>query len=303
MREFELAHALNWLGFPISHTRRRKLWCAVDMDKSNSIDQGEFLKLARMLREEEAQAARDLLERRAGKGRIKDKHIRELVSVLGYTPSPDILRKAEKDYCSTDNVDLLVLLSMLRCIRETEVGNLRESAGLPDHLAAKIKLKFKSKLESKKRVDPKDFERFVFDLWKSARSNYEEREKIGQLIRDHCVDGALGLQEMFWVVRLYQDMLEESKVDLVKEVSKDVGFDEAQVAEFKVAFLEADADESGELSEEEILTLFDDVANLDAQQADILKRELDRLGDKKDAIDFAMFLQLMSMVCNGEDSD
>lgn len=82
-----------------------------------------------------------------------------------------------------------------------------------------------------------------------------------------------------------------------------MGFDEAQVAEFKVAFVEADADDSGELSEEEILTLFDDVANLDTEQADVLKKELDRLGDKKDEIDFAMFLQLMSTVCNGEDSD
>jgi len=303
MREFELAHALNWLGFPISHQRRRKLWCMVDMDKSNSIDQGEFLKLVRMLREEETQVCRDLLEKRAGKGKLRDKVLRELMSALGYSPTPDILNKAAQDYCSSEEQDLLNLLSMLQFIREKQVANLRESAGLTDHLATKIKLKFKSKLESGKRVDPSDFERFMFDLWKSARSSYEEREKIKELIRDHCIDGALGLQEMYWVVRLYGDLVEEGKVEEEKTIKETVGFDEAQVAEFRVAFLEADADESGELDEEEILSLFDDVANLDANQAEVLTCELERLGDKRDAIDFGMFLQLMSMVCIGEDSD
>ena len=47
MREFELARAMNWLGYPLSQSRRRELWCKVDVDKSNKIDCGEFLKLVR----------------------------------------------------------------------------------------------------------------------------------------------------------------------------------------------------------------------------------------------------------------
>merc|ERR1712151_255474 len=89
MREFELARALNWLGYPLSHQRRQMLWCNVDVNKSDTVDSKEFLKLIRLLREEETSAAVALIEKAqksATGGTIREEHMRDMLNRLGYAP-------------------------------------------------------------------------------------------------------------------------------------------------------------------------------------------------------------------------
>lgn len=302
LREFELAHALNFLGYPLSAARRRKLWCDVDVDKTNSIDPSEFLALLRLLREEETSAAKKLVHNSAGQGQPREKDIKAMLHRLGYQAQFEVLNQALKqlmDSIGPGGTELLGVLSFLRTIREGQVVSLRQSAGLEENLATRIRAKYSSKLELGKRVDPTDFERFMYELFKSARSNQGEREVIKALIKDHAVEGSLGLMEMFWTVRLYCDHVEEGKLDYENQLSAAAGFSEQQVAQFRQAFVQADVDGSGALTEEEILLVFDDVVNLDESQAESLKKEIDRMGNHKNHIDFAGFLKLMGAVARG----
>jgi len=304
LREFELAHCLNWLGYPISHARRRKLWCIVDVDKNNFIDPGEFLKLVRLLREEETSFAKKLLEISAGQGMPREKDVKDMLFKLGYHPAPAVLSQALKEMGAACNnqADIFSILGLLRSLREGQVAGLRESAGLSDTMAQKVRGKFRLKLDAGKRIDPTEFERFMYELFKGSRTNTTERDKIKQLVRDHCVRGQLGLHEMFWVVRLYEDSLEEEKLEREKTASQSVGFSEQQVAQFRQAFVEADLDGSGELSEQEILILFEDIVSLNASQVSRLHMELEELGPKKDAIDFTEFVRILGLLVNSDHS-
>jgi len=303
LREFELAHVMNWLGYPLSHSRRRKLWCYVDLDKNNYIDPSEFLKLVRLLREEETRAAQKLLEL-SGNVMPREKEVKEMVFKLNYHVASQLLADGMKKM-STESQgmpDLLNVLAFLRFLREGLVKNLRESAGLSDTMATKIQGKFRIKLDAGKRIDPTEFERFMYETFKNAKTVPAEREKVKQLVKDHCDSGQFGLQDMYWVVRLYGDSVEEEKLSREKYTSQSVGFSEQQVAQFRQAFVVADADGSGELSEEEILTLFEDVVNLNASQVSRLHMELENFGDKKNNIDFSEFLRILGLLVNADDA-
>lgn len=303
LREFELAHVLNWLGYPLSHARRRKLWCYVDVDRNNFIDPGEFLKLIRLLREEETRFAQKLLEGPRG-GMPDEKAVKDMLYKLGYHPSPtfvtEALKKMAVDCGGTP--DLLHVLALLRSLRESMVKALRENAGLSDTTAQNITSKFRTKLDRGLRIEPAEFERFMYEFFKDIKTRPSEREKVKELVKDHCVSGQLGLQEMFWIVRLYGDSVEEEKLEREKVTSQQVGFTDQQVAQFRQAFVVADSDGSGELSEEEILTLFEDVVSLNPVQVSKLHKELEDLGDKKDSIDFSEFLRILGMLINSGDS-
>jgi len=304
LREFELAHAVNFLGYPLSHSRRRTLWCQVDVDKNNYIDETEFLKLVRLLREDETAAVEALLEKCAGQGKLRDKDIKEMLGSLGYKLPEGILAAALKQKLdSTDDgqADLWGMLSMLRFIRKQMVDSLRKTCGLSEELAERVKKRFKAKLDAGKRIDAADFEKYMYELHRDARSSPEEREKIKTLIQDHCENGQLGLQEMFWVVRLYSDALEEGKLAKEKDASQTMGFSEQQVAQFKHAFVAADDDGSGQLSEDEIRKLFADVADLSPSQVSLLNLEINNLGPNRNNINFAEFLRILGVIMDDDE--
>jgi len=303
LREFELAHAVNWLGYPLSHSRRRKMWVEVDVDKNNSVDEGEFLKMARKLREDETAAAQALIDRLNG-AQPRKKDIEELLLKLGYTPEPETLTKAAKlavDDCAENGgrSSLLGFLAILRLARECQAEGLRRSCGLPEELAQRVRTKFKAKLDDGKRIDPAEFERFMYELYKDARTQQSEREKVKNLIKEHCEGGTLGLNDMFWCVRLYSDSREEEKLAKEMQAQQSMGFSEQQVAQFRAAFVEADTDGSGELSEQEILALFDEVATLSSSQLALLHAEIGKLGDQRDFIGFSLFLRILGKVMHG----
>merc|ERR1712187_404439 len=118
---------------------------------------------------------------------------------------------------------------------------------------------------------------------------------MGQmLIWDNCKDDAgMDLAEAFWVVRLYCDMREEDKWEREQETARQAGFSPTQVAQFRQSFVEADADGSGELSDAEILKVFDGLMALSMLQVHRLKSEMSDMGD---SIDFQEFLRLMAII-------
>jgi len=307
LREYELSRALNWLGYPLSSSRRRQLWVRVDLDKSGAIHEGEFLKLIRSLREEETASAKNLLTKLSASntGMLPEAELKAMLVKLGYSPSTDILKKAMEystDSSGDGKTDIKGILSVLHNLRELQVKKLRQSAGLSDQQVNKIRSKFGLKVEQGKKIDPSEFERFMFDLFKSARNSQSSRDKIKSAIQENVTkDGNLGLQEMFWIVRTYADANAEEEWAQEEAVVKSAGFSTAQVAQFREAFVKADEDGSGALSDSEVLDVFDNVMSITVEQVNILNEAMEKMDDAKEAIDFPSFLQLMSLMTGDKD--
>lgn len=301
LREFELTRALSWLGYPLSSQRRRRLWCRVDLDKSGAIHEGEFLKLVRHLREEETSAAQILLAKlqhsNAGP-MVPEADMKTMLNKIGYSPAPNILAQALQkpaDSSGDGHTDVHGILNILSFLRETQVKKLRQSAGLSDQQVAKIRSKFSLKLEAGKRVEPQEFERFMYDLFKNAKHSPSAQEKIQELIQENFVDGSLGLSEMFWVVRLYDDARAEEAWAHEEEIIKDAGFTTAQVAQLREHFVNAEVEGCGCLNDSQVSDIATLVKATRPQKND-LTEALESLDEAKEAIDFPNFLRLMGIM-------
>eukprot|EP00933_Yihiella_yeosuensis_P027380 TRINITY_DN21269_c0_g1_i1.p1 TRINITY_DN21269_c0_g1~~TRINITY_DN21269_c0_g1_i1.p1 ORF type:complete len:811 (-),score=205.56 TRINITY_DN21269_c0_g1_i1:202-2634(-) len=303
LREFEVARVLNWLGYPLTQQRRRQYWVQVDVDKSGVIDFGEFLKLVRLLREEETNSARNLLDKPGAfvgeEQSLSQNELKALLQKLGYEPAAEVITKALEqttDSTGDGTADILGVLSVIRFLRESQVARLRDSAGLSDDQVNKIKRKFKKSLEDNGKVSADDFEKFMHEMFKSAKGSRGATDTITKFIEEHLVDGGLGLQEMFWVVRLYDDTRAEEAWQRETEAVKKTGFTSAKVAEYRKQFMAADVDGSGTLSDSEILEVFDTMIQIDMDQAELLQEEFALLDETKDAIDFPEFLRLLGVI-------
>jgi len=305
LREFELARCFNWMGYPLSQQKRRELWCRIDVDKTESIDLSEFLKLAHILREEETSAARSVLEQCSKTGsKVTEPILKNMLLKLGYSPPQQIFAQAMRhtgDSSGDGAVDLQGLLGILSFIREKQVLKLRQSAGLPDNQVAKIRSKFGLRVEAGKHIELNDFERLMYDLFPAARHEQAERDKIRALIKQHAKgNGIQDLMEAYWIVRLYSDMRDEDKWRREQEAAQAAGFTNWQVASFREAFVAADTNADGCLSEREIEAVFDDLMNLNLAQIDTMRQEFRRLGNLKECIEFSEFLSLMQVIlCEG----
>jgi len=308
LREFELARALNWLGYPLSQQRRRELWCTVDVDKTESIEQGEFLKLVRLLREEETKYSEGLLkevdqqtdQKNQRQPYLPEPMLKSMLYKMGYFPPQHIINQALKQSCDASGdgqVDLPGILGMLRFIREKQVAKLRQSAGLSDQQVAKIRGKFGLRLEAGKHVEPTEFERFMYDLFPAARHALDQRDKIRGLIKKNSSEnGIVDITEAFWIVRLYSDARDEDTWRREQEAAAEAGFHSTQVAQFREAYVAADDNGDGCLCEREIQSVFEDLMSLNLGQLETMRREFHNLGDRKECIEFADFLRLMRIV-------
>jgi Ca2+-binding EF-hand superfamily protein len=303
LREFELARCLNWLGYPLSAQRRHELWCRVDVDKTESIELGEFLKLIRILREEETSGVRQALiqcEKAGSKTHMPEPILKGMLLKLGYSPPQTMISQAVKqsgDHSGDGQVDLQGALGILRFIREKQVAKLRQNAGLCDQQAAKLRAKCGLRLDAGKPIEIVEFERVMYELFPVARSEQCERDKIRALIKQHAKgSGIHDLMEAFWIVRHYSDMREEDKWRREQQAARDAGFTNWQVASFREAFVAADINSDGCLTEREIQAVFDDLCSLNLTQVENMRQEFYRLGDKKEYIEFAEFLSLMKII-------
>eukprot|EP00747_Dinoflagellata_sp_TGD_P149704 gnl/TRDRNA2_/TRDRNA2_177042_c0_seq7.p1 gnl/TRDRNA2_/TRDRNA2_177042_c0~~gnl/TRDRNA2_/TRDRNA2_177042_c0_seq7.p1 ORF type:complete len:383 (+),score=89.47 gnl/TRDRNA2_/TRDRNA2_177042_c0_seq7:353-1501(+) len=300
LREFELARALAWLGYPLSLHQRQELWCRVDVDKTGSLEAGEFLKLMRLLREEEAMAAQALLKRNAGGLKVAEKDLQNTLATLGYAPSHAVLNQAVMQALG-DKVDrkpdLQSILTIFRCVREASVAKLRQSAGLSDLQTSKIRARFGSRIDQGKLIKNIELEKFMYELFPAARHSHEERVRVRQSIAEHHGEdnGLVTLDDVFAIIRKYRDTRDEAGWEREQDVIESTGFSNQLVAQFKEAFVRADHHGHGFLAGREISSVFDEI--LDMNQPDIgpLLKEIARLCNRVECIDFSEFLRLVKV--------
>merc|ERR1712087_44917 len=130
--------------------------------------------------------------RHGDSAQLGSKAFDNLLNTLGYAPSPALLEQAMQQSADSDGngaADLQGILSVLQFIREESVAKLRDSAGLSDQQADKVRSKFRKKtkkMEGETRIEPEEFEKFMYDgLFKAARHNPEESSRIQTLIKEN----------------------------------------------------------------------------------------------------------------------
>jgi Ca2+-binding EF-hand superfamily protein len=270
---------------------------------------GEFLKLIRLLREEETAAARDILEtcehiRGSTKSSLPEASLAKMLLHLGYCPPDKIIKEAMRECADTTgdgSVDIFGVLNILRLIREKQVAKLRANAGISDQQANKLKSKFGMRLEHGKHVELTEFDKVMCELFPAAKHQPGEKERIRHLIKEQTQGRGYikELMEAFWIVRLYADMRDEDKWAREQDVAHDAGFTHWQVASFREAFVSADANADGCLSELEIQAVFENLMALNLNQFEAMSKEFHKMGTKSDCIEFCDFLRLMHVILQG----
>eukprot|EP00928_Gymnodinium_smaydae_P047056 TRINITY_DN31394_c0_g1_i1.p1 TRINITY_DN31394_c0_g1~~TRINITY_DN31394_c0_g1_i1.p1 ORF type:complete len:866 (-),score=223.91 TRINITY_DN31394_c0_g1_i1:117-2618(-) len=307
MRDFELAFAMIWLGYPLAPARRRALWCKIDVDKTEGVSLREFLKLIRLLREDEVEAAETFLaaaeETDDASGKfLRESGLRDMLNRLGYAPPMALFSEALRMSADTNGdgkMDVAGILGMLRFVREGQVVRLRRCAGLPDHLSSKVQHRFGARVGAQKGVSSGEVERFVRDVFRVEEDQTVALRRIGRLVEEHVGEQATTLQPIFWVVRKFCNFQEEATWRRERDAAEAAGFSSAEVAQYRQYFVEADVDGTGELSEKEVREVLDDLLCLNGEQVELLREQLHGLGDNTCAIDFTEFLRLMRAISTG----
>jgi len=311
LREFELAHAFNWLGYPLSKHRRDELWCRVDTDRSGTLETREFLKLLRLLREEEIATVRKLLAKHIQDKYIQEQDLKNMLHSLGYAPSQAVFEEAQAKVLSpygSDGADatpiagavpkdMPSILSIMRHIREAEVIKLRANAGLSNPKYAKLKSKFGHRLEEGNLVDPAEFVPVICTLFPSRLySVTDDHLRLHKLVHDNDMEkGAGSLADLCSLAELYNEASEEEEWKRDRELILSTGFKPLAIAQFREAFVAVDGNSNGYLSSKEILSAFGGEIVLNQAQTDKLCRELLLLGPDPQC-DFAAFVQLMQVI-------
>jgi len=304
LRPFELNRALSWLGYPHTRRRRADLWVRVDMDKSGFVEQGEFLKMLRLLREEEASAAREALAAGPADGPLRRPEVLGLLHALGYAPAEAVLHEAmtvslDANGCSPTTVQ--ELLALLHSVRELQVARLRESGGLPDHILARIDSRFARTFTAGQLVEPQDLERLLHQLFPAVRHSEEECDRLHAFVAEEGA-GIGSLQDLRAVVLRYSEQREELLWRREADAVASTGFSPAQVAQFREVFVKIDANGNGYLDEEEIHQAFEEAFARRMLRKERCLRPQHASEQGSACTDFALFLQLIKLLDSDSDS-
>lgn len=293
LREFELARAIDWLGYPVSRQRRLHLWCKFDADKSGWLELGEFLKLVRLLLQEEVTAARALL---VESPEPTDSDLKAMLAKLGYVlPMPAVQQALRAAGHATADVPVepQEVLQVLQTVRDMQVAQLRLHEGLPDKMVAQMQTKFGRRLAMGKAVDPTELERLVFVMIPGDARDDVARKQLHRILEDYSGESEIKtLAGLCRVVRLYRDQRDLQAWQREADAIAQLSFNSAQVAQLRQAFVNEDGDGDGLLTEREVWSVIVSLATLEPSEAEWMRGELDLL---RNFIDFPRFLELIQL--------
>eukprot|EP00746_Dinoflagellata_sp_MGD_P001314 gnl/MRDRNA2_/MRDRNA2_102477_c0_seq1.p1 gnl/MRDRNA2_/MRDRNA2_102477_c0~~gnl/MRDRNA2_/MRDRNA2_102477_c0_seq1.p1 ORF type:complete len:815 (-),score=191.95 gnl/MRDRNA2_/MRDRNA2_102477_c0_seq1:156-2600(-) len=302
----EFGRILAWLGYPSSPERRSQLWKQVDVDGSGCLDKGEFLKVLRLYREEEAGHLGKLFEEHGvtldAEIPVSLRELTKALNAMGYAPPKDMVKDAIRHVTGEPHpksISFEALLNVVLYIRETRVKELRQNAGLPDGDAAKIKKQFKRvDKDNSGSIGYAELEMFLQEMCPSIKASKGERARIERLFKA-ADDGSgdLSLNELLWLVRNFRDEQEEETFHKESEAVMETQFNHDEVQELREVFQGCDDDRSGFLSEKEVLKVVRTIMPISKEQKEALTKKLDELDEDGDRqTSFPEFLRLMRVV-------
>jgi len=300
MREFEMVNALTWLGYSMPPNRRKELWRKVDIDKSDMIERMEFLKMMRILRDQDVQISQNLLALCELKhsGKLAENVVKDTLVRLGHAPETGFLRETIRK-CSDAQGKATVqgVMLLLSLVRDQNSKSVRRREGLPDNRAARVSARLDNKLQAGKEIKQEEWMKLLGELYPQGKQ-LAASVNLQDVIRS--VSGAESvstLQQAYQVVRKYGDMLEEESWKKNEELVKQATFNQLEVSQLRGAFRSADSDFSGSLSEPELLqALRGLISNITDRQQQVLIQEASELTRAARTINFFEFLRITAKV-------
>jgi len=223
------------------------------------------------------------------------KNIEQWLERQGYQPSETVLSHIAS--MLTDNVctlsDMLRILSMAR---EERAALIQQSGGLTEEHAERLCSRFRSRTDAGYQILPRDLERFMHELFRTPADSLKDRDFIASVIKDNCKGQGLDLAGACRSVLAYDNHHNEDQWRREQDAIEAAGFTVARVDELRRAHFEADYESHGMISKAKAYVALYEFLRLNPAQCEILKKQLDKLGDAGVEIDFAQFLNLASAI-------
>lgn len=274
----QLGRALRWLGFTFTAAQLQRL-AEEATAESHSLDQEEFRKVLRKLREDEVKELRRTFPSpAAGQSprRINpaSPEFLGLLRRLGCTPTKVTMDKALQKLDSRNagsTLDLLGALLFTHSVREFVADSCRNNAGFSDREVAKWRQLFnKFDRDMNDSVNQNELIR----LMDKVMADVPPSERT--IIADEALaggegDGVVDFAEFLLLMRGHHDRTEEVRLKqarekLMKEKAEAEG---NRIRDLQELFEAADEDRSGSLSVEEVKTLISGVLGPALEKPDV----------------------------------
>eukprot|EP00928_Gymnodinium_smaydae_P053268 TRINITY_DN37300_c0_g1_i1.p1 TRINITY_DN37300_c0_g1~~TRINITY_DN37300_c0_g1_i1.p1 ORF type:complete len:953 (+),score=192.15 TRINITY_DN37300_c0_g1_i1:45-2861(+) len=131
-----LMDVLQYLGYATNADLARRLVKKVDFNDSGAVDEQEFMRLMRLLREEELQAARQVFDKEATdkkRSKIARDALSSALRQLSYKPTDETLEAILKSAGRVRNLDFDFFVGAVDRCREAQVDWWRRHAGYAKH--------------------------------------------------------------------------------------------------------------------------------------------------------------------------
>jgi len=296
MREFELGHALDWLGYAISYHKRAGIFAKVDMGKVAVLQQKDFFKFMRLVREHEAEVVQEVLSQAKGSGHaINEEDIRMLLGKLNYAPASTVIHAAMQEHIRGERYpDLQALLAVVGFCRREQAVEARNCHGLNPLLSRKIGAKLQKRLGLGKSVNATAVENLMQEIFPIVKQTEQGTAKLHRYIGDQQLGHGGELHDArvaYRLVRVYGDMLAEESWAKEADIIHRGWFSKSQVAQLRHHFVQLTA----ESASQDLKQVVTDIAAICFEfGAENVRQAInDLIAKVPGALDFADFLQLM----------
>jgi len=293
LREFEVARTFAWLGYAVGYRERRTLFFDADTDKNGRISEEEYLKLVRFLREMEIAAAKEFLRVNGPQPEAKD--VKTWLERQGYRPS-EVSMSQIAGMLAQEDCTLSDMLRILSTAREERAALVRQSGGLTEEHAERLYSRFRSKTDAGHQILPRELERFMHELFRTPADALKDRDFIASVIKDHCKGQGLDMADACRSVLAYDNHRKEDQWRREQDAIEAANFTAERVDELRHAHFEADDESLGTITKARTYVALQELLRLSLAQRETLRKQLDKLGDVGDNIDFAKFITLAAAI-------
>mmetsp|Transcript_35538 Transcript_35538/g.81410 ORF Transcript_35538/g.81410 Transcript_35538/m.81410 type:complete len:1048 (-) Transcript_35538:38-3181(-) len=303
MREFELEQAIHWLGYPVTPQQLRQLWCIADMDKTGTLERGEFLKIMRLLSEKEVDVAHEFVQDHSSQATFTEEAVADLLATLGYVMPHSVIIEAMEQAVprnKAQSVELEACMSIIRQVREAQVQKRRQCHGVLDHIASKVRARFggRRRIELGKSIEPAELEKLIVEIYPAAKHSPRELDAMHRICQDAKIDAdGMDLDGAYKAISSFEEHRAEEQWKREQAIAEAAGFSPSKLAFFRTIFVSADTNHHGYLNGEEVLPLLDaeHFPEINATGITNMKETLSKLGTREECIEFVTFLEILAL--------
>ncbi|CAK0883312.1 unnamed protein product [Prorocentrum cordatum] len=239
----ELSKMLRWLGYGLNSSESHTLILAVDEDNSGQLDEREFLRLLRLMREKDLQKVRGVFNSKATmQGKMPGKKIGDALAALDQGRPANMELLEAFDSFSFDD-----LVGVIDSIREEFVQKERKKAGFTEDELEYYEEVYAScdrdengvmsALELLEVLETFGWAPRTYEQQSALAEHLEEAKRKTQEAGVECPEGQfVNFWQYLQLVRLLQDESDRKQEEDLQSLRAELQFTEAEVDQFRQVF-------------------------------------------------------------------